>query len=736
MIGIVAAQRLRRLRGIADWLLARLGVQVARGRIDRAPSEAAERERRSSRRARRAAAAREADGRARIARQARAELTAFLSSDRRLACPPEAGEVDVSVVIVVWNQPHLLFRCLRALIEQPAPSMEVILVDNGSGVETARLLGRLDGFRLVRNASNLGFLRACNQGARAARGRALLLLNSDAFVRRAAVTNALAALESEPGAGAVGGRLILASGQLQEAGCVVWADGTTSGCGRGLPSETAAAMVRRDVDYCSGAFLMTPRRIWEELHGFDEAYVPAYYEEADYCMRLRHAGHRVIFEPSVAVDHFERGSERKSGEALKTSRRNLEIFRTRHAEMLRTAHVARSEMSRHPGWRAFQARDRVGDRRVLLIVDHYTPEPDQDAGSNCMLQMITLLTEAGFHLKFWPQNLRYVEVYATPLEQMGVEVFHGDVPPFHHWLRANRTDLDAVIVSRPHVAEAFLPAIRRARLPAIYLGHDIHADRMSALASLAGDEAQARAAAAMRRLERRIWRSVDLSLYFSDEEVARVRALEPRARSRRTVPYGFDTFDRRRAAPAGADILFVAGFAHPPNEDAAEWLVAEILPRIRAQDASVRLRLVGSHPTSRVLALAQEGVAVTGHVSASELEAHYRSARLAIVPLRVGAGVKLKVVEALRYGLPLLTTSVGAQGLADLVAIASVADDPAEIAAAAVRLIRDDAVWISQSLAQSAYAQAHFSREEMKASYLSALELAGLPATRARAASI
>ena len=89
-----------------------------------------------------------------------------------------------------------------------------------------------------------------------------------------------------------------------------------------------------------------------------------------------------------------------------------------------------------------------------------------------------------------------------------------------------------------------------------------------------------------------------------------------------------------------------------------------------------------------------------------------------MVPLRCGAGVKLKTVEALRAGVPLVTTSVGAQGLPDLAAVAAVRDDPASFAAAAVALLSDAAAWNEQSAAQVAYARRHFSRDSMAASLL------------------
>jgi O-antigen biosynthesis protein len=245
--------------------------------------------------------------------------------------------------VAIWNQPHFLLRSLRALVAQSGARVQIVLVDNGSAAETQALLSRLDGFVILRNSVNAGFVTACNQGARAANGRTFLMLNSDAFLRPGAIANALATLDGEPGVGVVGGRLILPSGRLQEAGCIVWADGTTSGHGRGLAPGEHQALRRRDVDYCSGAFLLTPREVWERFGGFDEVFTPGYYEDADYCMRLRQAGLRVIFEPSVAVDHFENGSEVDLGEALRISERNMLVFRARHADALRSQHPARAD---------------------------------------------------------------------------------------------------------------------------------------------------------------------------------------------------------------------------------------------------------------------------------------------------------------------------------------------------------------------------------------------------------
>ena len=250
----------------------------------------------------------ELDQKAVFTESARAELLEFLTSGERLSFP-ECESPDISVVVVLWNQAHLTLRCLRALLAQIGPSIEVVLVDNASSDETSSLLSRLDGVRVLTNKTNEGFPLGCNRGAAASRGRALLLLNNDAFVRPGALAAALATLDSNPEVGAVGGRLVLPSGRLQEAGSIIWSDASTLGYGRGLPEQAGEAMFRRDVDYCSGAFLLTPLVLWNRLGGLDDAYTPIYYEDVDYCMRLREAGYRVVYEPAAVVDHYELGSE-------------------------------------------------------------------------------------------------------------------------------------------------------------------------------------------------------------------------------------------------------------------------------------------------------------------------------------------------------------------------------------------------------------------------------------------
>ena len=184
---------------------------------------------------------------------------------------------------------------------------------------------------------------------------------------------------------------------------------------------------------------------------------------------------------------------------------------------------------------------------------------------------------------------------------------------------------------------------------------------------------------------------------------------------------GFADFGPPRRPVQGQMLLFVAGFAHPPNEDAACWLAREIMPLVRLQAPLARLAIVGSDPTARVRALADLGATIAADVSDAELRAWYAMARAAVVPLRHGAGVKRKVAEALREGLPLVTTPIGAQGLPGLGAVASVCGTTEAIAAALVALLGDDTLWEERSAAGIAYARTHFAEAALRASLCRAM---------------
>lgn len=232
---------------------------------------------------------------------ARKSLDAWLRLPRAidLSVAQPAAVPDMTVIVVLFNQAGLSRRTLQALADQRGASFETIIVDNASEDRTPELLACVKGARVIRNSQNVGFLLAARQGAEAASGRYLAFLNSDAIAWRA-LANACRVMDESPDIGALGGRVVLTDGGLQEAGNRVFYDGRAGGIGRGEDPFGHAALAARATDYVSGVFLVTPAVVWRMLGGFDVAFAPAYYEDTDYCLRVWRAGLRVMYEPSVS----------------------------------------------------------------------------------------------------------------------------------------------------------------------------------------------------------------------------------------------------------------------------------------------------------------------------------------------------------------------------------------------------------------------------------------------------
>ena len=646
--------------------------------------------------------------------------------------PPAAP--SVSVVITSYGAvPHTL-RCLAALASEAATvAMEVILRDDASADPDLAALERVRGLRLLRAPSREGYLRNANAACMAARGEYLLLLNNDTMLRPGAVAAMLATFRAFPRVGAVAAKLIFPDGRLQEAGGIVWRDGSGWNWGRDADPAAPCFNYAREVDYGSAAALMLRRDVFARLGGFDPRYAPAYFEDTDLAFRLRAAGLRVIYQSRAEVVHVE-GASHGGGEAGAAKdalmAANRAIFVARWGATLAADHYAN-------GQHVPRAREHARHRRLVLVIDHYVPQPDRDAGSCNILNYIDAMLEDGAVVKFWPHNRAYSPGHTEALQDRGVEVFHGGrADAFAEWIAAHGAELDAVLLSRPDVAHAVLAELKRhspARL--IYYGHDLHFRRLRREATLARDPALACLAARTERIERWVWRSVDTVLYPSAEEAALAAALEPGVVARAAPPFGFDDFGPIRAAPANADLLFVGGFAHPPNEAALRWFASDILPLVRARVPAARLVIAGSHPGPGVRAMQAEGAVLHADISAAALRALYAEARVAIAPLRFGAGVKLKVAEALREGTPLVTTPIGAEGLPGIGAVAAIAEAPSAFAAAVVALLADDAQWRERSAAQLAYARTHLTTAALRRRFLEAAgfaptELAGIPSVR------
>jgi GT2 family glycosyltransferase len=212
---------------------------------------------------------------------------------------------DLSVCILVLDHTAMVLACLESLRRPGAlpQRTELVVVANGTPPDQLDGLMARDDVVLVVNNVNLGFAAGCNQAASVARGPLLVFLNDDSTVERGCIDALVRAAATDPAIGAVGSRILYGDGTLQEAGSVIWRDGSTTHVGEGLPPGSVAFQESRDVDYASANGLLVTRRAWDAVGGFDERFYPAYFEDVDLCMGLVAGGFRIRYQPEARVVH-------------------------------------------------------------------------------------------------------------------------------------------------------------------------------------------------------------------------------------------------------------------------------------------------------------------------------------------------------------------------------------------------------------------------------------------------
>lgn len=635
-----------------------------------------------------------------------------------------ANDPIVSIIVSAGADLTVTAACLRSIqSSQCSVAHEVMVLVDASTQDDINLLQTLPGVQCVINLYGTAVLDAWNEAAEQAHGEYLCFLSSNSRVTQGWLAAMLDVFDKFSNCGLVGAKLVSTDGRLQEAGGIVGQDGSAMRYGCGSDPQGSQFNFVREVDFCSDACILIKRSVLQGLRGrawCDSSCAPAY----DLGFRLQCKNLKVYYTPFSLIVHLggaqhdgREGARRENGDASQPCKCLTQW----------SSYIASSQLNKVGGGIA-RTNKRRHDRPIVLVVDNHVPQPDRDAGSNTISEFVRTFCELGCVVKFWPDTLRHDPVYTPKLQARGVEVFYG-----HQWsdgferlLGEYAGLVDFVLLSRPLIADKYVECVRRYAPDAtiIYYGHDIHFARLQQQYDKTGRGAVLREANYYRSIEYRLWQSFDVILYPSEDEVAHVRRVANNSIAQVVQPYCFDPVESSHPkAHTRSGLLFVGNFAHAPNVDAAFWFVEHVLPIIHTRHPEVQLRLVGSNPTARVKMLASTRVAVTGFVADDVLANHYASARVAVVPLRFGAGVKLKVLEALQHRVPLVTTSVGAQGLPNLGSVARITEEPAEFATAVCALLENDVEWARLSGHGSEYVQQHFSRASMRQSMARLLEM-------------
>jgi len=600
----------------------------------------------------------------------------------------------VSIVIPVYGQIGYTLMCLRSLarVETSIP-YEVVIVDDKSPDDTPTVLTGLKGITVITNESNKGFIKSCNSGASAAKGEYLVFLNNDTEILDGWLEGLIKTFESINDAGIVGSKLLYPDGRLQEAGCIVWNDGSAWNYGRyddpGLPEYNYL----REVDYCSGASIAIPRLLFEQVGGFDEHYLPAYAEDSDLAFKVRATGKKVYYQPLSAVVHYEgvtSGTDTGTG---------VKAYQVENAKKLFERWRLEMELLENPGKNVVKAKDkgRIGH---ILILDHCTPTPDMDAGSITVLNIMRILLSLGYQVTFVPDdNFLYMPGYTACIQSMGVEAIYAPhCLSVKKYLKGAGGKFNAVIIFRPSVAERHLSHVERYCSNAMIIYHvsDLHYLRLQRQAELGGSGVKQKEVKKMLARELDIFQRAQASIVHSSTE-ADILINEHGVKNVHIFPWAIDIQGTETGFVERKNICFIGGYQHVPNVDAAIYFITEVFPLLSDRLPDVKFYAIGSNPPERLKKLATDRVVVTGYVE--DLYSFVDKMRVAVAPLRYGAGIKGKVATTLSMGLPCVATEIAAEGMGlvdgENIVLANTAS---EIADKVVDLYNDYELWSRLSL--------------------------------------
>jgi len=615
------------------------------------------------------------------------------TKQRRFPCPSESESVAVSIIIPVYNQWAYTQACLNSiLVTCRANSIryETILADDSSTDETQDMAKDYPGLRVVRTPKNLGFLRNCNNAAKHARGQYLIFLNNDTLVLPGWLPPLFQLIEEDGSAAIVGSKLLYPDRTIQEAGAVLWNDGTASNCGRNSSKNDPKYSYVREVDYVSGASFIVRKSFWDAVGGFDESYVNAYCEDSGLAMTARSKGMRVLYQPKSEVVHFEHKtySDERTDYLLPLQRENIQRLYAKWQTEFKTAHlppgtaehigIAQAQRSPSPSTLARRSQGRLN----ILYFTPFPSHPSSHGNQSTIQQFGRRFQAMGHKVHFALLGSRLfaendlndmracwdtldILPNSHPLGANGKEI------PFDSWYEEGlgehirelcaQYDIDVVFCS--YVFHSKLLEFVPAHMLKVIDTHDKMGNRYEMLRansqpleffSCTPEEE----GAYLRRADVVVARREEEARYFDSVTGLSTAIVIPHVEEPRFVE---KTFTRL------LNVGTVAS-ANRINLAIVQECLAAIERRLHGNKCPFTVHVAGqvkdmvaSLPPDEAAAFDKPWVRMHGFVP--DIAKFYADIDAVISPVTMGTGINVKTVQAMAFGMPLLTTAWGAKGI-------------------------------------------------------------------------
>ena len=620
---------------------------------------------------------------------------------------PQSDAPLVSIIVPAYNNFSFTYASLISIKSNTTLPYEVIVADDSSTDKTKHISKIINNVVHIRSDKNLKFVLNCNNAARHAKGKYIFFLNNDTQIHPECIESLVSLIEQDDTIGMVGSKLIYPNGMLQDAGGIVFSNGTPINSGRGEEPNQPEYNYVRDVDYITGAALLIRKSIWDALGGFDERFAPAYYEDTDLAFAVRELGYRTVIQPKSIVIHFEgitHGTDLTKGmKHYQTV--NASAFFDKWKHVLSKDHL---NFEKDYKWAQFHNRT----KKVAIFVDHEIPDFDRTAGSRNIFAYIEIFRELGYHVIFVADTFYASQPYTDILQQMGILVLYG--PRYNHkvfsdWLHENGRYIDFAYLHRPIPSYKHIKNIKRTTNAKIsYHVADIHHVRLMAQYEIEKDNTLRREALEMEAIEHYLCTLADVVLTVSEKEKPILQEIAPGKPVFVAPIFYYDTFPAIKPFSNRHNVLFVGNFRHTPNVSGILWFVDYVMPLL----PDINLIIAGSSPPDSIKALASSNITVTGYISDEALEELYLTSRICIVPLQYGAGVKGKTVEAIYYQIPIVSTSSGAEGL-PLEDLIPTLDMPEHFACGIIKFLNSDEECERAALEYKKWIQKWFSKERV-----------------------
>lgn len=592
---------------------------------------------------------------------------------------PQCNPTNVSIIIPKQHKSPELENCLNSIIlNTKGIAYEIIVADTSFHEDFRQMEQYAPLLTYIRLQEEKSIAQLCNVAAQQAKGHYLCFLSPDAIVQHDWLLPLVETLEKEPEIGLSGSKAICPNTRILEAGSIIFSDSSLEIWGSGaFPSEWKYNYLR-DTDSFSYSAICLRKTLWDKLGGFDEnPHLPYAYTRADLAFRVRYHMHlHLAYQPRSVI-------------MLQTERdRNFcecQEFYTRWQAELECNHVV-------PTSHYFLACEHARAKKSVLVIDRDIPAFSKDTGSRSTYQYMHFFKRHGYCVKLFPHKLRadtlLHERFATTYLEDGFEIISEKLIP---WLQRNGKYIDYVYLNRPEHALKYLPICRcYTKAFILYQGHDLHYLRRYR-GNLIAKRPNAKAMMEQeKQVELDICRRADQACFFSQAEVDILHAEQAFSHATAIPLFLYNTKRKESItyqATSRHGLIFVAGFAHAPNIDAALWFSHDVFPLIRQSVPNIKLCLAGSNPPEEIRELSNSSdIIVTGQITENELEHLYQRARLTVVPLRFGAGVKGKVIESIFHKVPVVTTSIGVEGINNDDGLITVADSSEKLAESIAQL--------------------------------------------------